>query len=59
MLYPEPAAMLATSNIHESMGQKVDQEAVATLVLPQLRTMSMGTRQFLTEYSKASAYPPA
>ena len=36
MLYPEPAVMLATSNIHKSMGQKVDQEAVVTLLLPQL-----------------------
>lgn len=33
---------LATLNVHEAMGQKVDREAVATLVLPQLWTMSMG-----------------
>ena len=59
MLYTEPAAMLATLNTRESMDQKVDREAVATLVLPQLWTMSMGTRQFLTEYPKASAHPPA
>ena len=56
-LYTEPAVMLATLNVHESMGQKVDREAVATLVLPQLWTMSMGPRQFPTIYSKASTYP--
>ena len=59
MLYPDPAVMLATLKIRESMGQKVDRDVVAALVLPQLWTMSMGTRQFLTQYSKASAYPPA
>ena len=36
MLYTEPAVMLATLNVHEWMGQKVDREAVATHVLPQL-----------------------
>ena len=46
MLYTEPAVMLATLNIHESMGQKVDREAVSTLVLPQLWTMSMGHVSF-------------
>lgn len=38
--------MLATLNVHEAMGQKVDREAVATLVLPQLWTMTMGPCQF-------------
>lgn len=44
MLNVEPAVMLATLNVHEAMGQKSDREAVATLVLPQLWTMSMGPR---------------
>ncbi|TDL27250.1 kinase-like protein [Rickenella mellea] len=38
----EPAVMLATLAVQEAMGLKVDREAVATLVLPQLWTMSMG-----------------
>lgn len=33
---------LATLTVQEAMGLKVDREAVATLVLPQLWTMSMG-----------------
>ena len=36
MSFTEPAVMLATLNIHEWIGQKVDREAVATHVLPQL-----------------------
>ena len=52
----EPVVTLATFNVRESMGQKVDREAVATLVMPQLWTMSMSLRQFLTVYSKASTY---
>ncbi|CAA7267966.1 unnamed protein product [Cyclocybe aegerita] len=38
----EPAVMMATLSVHEAMGFKVDREAVATLVLPQLWAMSMG-----------------
>jgi SCY1-like protein 2 len=33
---------MATLSVQEAMGVKVDREAVATLVLPQLWTMSMG-----------------
>lgn len=33
---------MATLSVQEAMGFKVDREAVATLVLPQLWTMSMG-----------------
>ena len=40
----EPAVMMATLAVHEAMGQKVDREAIATLVLPQLWAMSMGPR---------------
>ena len=36
---------LATLAVQEAMGLKVDREAVATLVLPQLWTMSMGPRK--------------
>ncbi|KAI0374727.1 kinase-like protein [Pilatotrama ljubarskyi] len=42
----EPAVTMATLNVQEAMGMKVDREAVATLVLPQLWAMSMGP--FLT-----------
>ena len=56
MLYSESAVMLATLNVHKSMGQKVDRVVVVNLVLPQLWTMSMGPCQFLTKYSKASTY---
>ncbi|KAF5391896.1 hypothetical protein D9757_001705 [Collybiopsis confluens] len=38
----EPAVMMATLAVQEAMGFKVDREAVATLVLPQLWSMSMG-----------------
>lgn len=33
---------MATLSVQEAMGFKVDREAVATLVLPQLWGMSMG-----------------
>ena len=33
---------MATLAVQEAMGMKVDREAVATLVLPQLWAMSMG-----------------
>jgi hypothetical protein len=36
---------MATLAVHEAMGSKVDREAVATLVLPQLWAMSMGPRK--------------
>ncbi|KAF8630424.1 hypothetical protein AX15_002972 [Amanita polypyramis BW_CC] len=38
----EPAVMMATLSVQEAMGFKVDREAVATLVLPQLWSMSIG-----------------
>jgi SCY1-like protein 2 len=37
---------MATLGVHEAMGAKVDREAIATLVLPQLWAMSMGPRGF-------------
>ena len=36
---------MATLAVQEAMGMKVDREAVATLVLPQLWAMSMGPRE--------------
>ncbi|KAI0048222.1 kinase-like protein [Auriscalpium vulgare] len=38
----EPAVTMATLSVQEAMGLKVEREAVATLVLPQLWAMSMG-----------------
>lgn len=40
---------MATLNVHEAMGMKVDREAVAGLVLPQLWMMSMGPRAYPRE----------
>jgi SCY1-like protein 2 len=37
---------MATLALHEAMGAKVDREAIATLVLPQLWAMSMGPREY-------------
>lgn len=37
---------MATLNVQEAMGMKVDREAVATLVLPQLWAMSMGPCEY-------------
>jgi hypothetical protein len=38
----EPAVMMGTLAVQEAMGMKVDREAVATLVLPQLWALSIG-----------------
>jgi len=38
---------MATLAVHAAMGAKVDREAIATLVLPQLWAMSMGPREFM------------
>ncbi|KAI9452325.1 other/SCY1 protein kinase [Russula earlei] len=38
----EPAVTMATLSVQEAMGLRVDREAVATLVLPQLWAMSIG-----------------
>lgn len=37
---------MSTLAVQEAMGLKVDREAVATLVLPQLWAMSMGPRKY-------------
>ncbi|KAJ9096785.1 hypothetical protein QFC21_005056 [Naganishia friedmannii] len=43
---------MATLNVQEAMGMKVDREAVAGLVLPQLWTMSMGPLLNVDQFSK-------
>ncbi|WWC87998.1 uncharacterized protein L201_002900 [Kwoniella dendrophila CBS 6074] len=48
----EPAVMMATLAVHEAMGAKVDREAIATLVLPQLWAMSMGPLLNANQFTK-------
>jgi len=51
MLFITLTQQMATLAVHEAMGAKVDREATATLVLPQLWAMSMGPREFAAVYS--------
>jgi SCY1-like protein 2 len=51
----EPAVMMATLGVHEAMGAKVDREAIATLVLPQLWSMSMGPLLNATQFDRFMA----
>ncbi|THH32982.1 hypothetical protein EUX98_g1175 [Antrodiella citrinella] len=48
----EPAVMMATLAVQEAMGLKVDREAVATLVLPQLWSMSMGPLLTVSQFKR-------
>ncbi|KZT56720.1 hypothetical protein CALCODRAFT_453963 [Calocera cornea HHB12733] len=48
----EPSVMMATLDVHEAMGQKVDREAVATLVLPQLWAMSIGPLLSVDQFNR-------
>ncbi|KAF8604142.1 kinase-like protein [Ceratobasidium sp. AG-I] len=48
----EPSVMMATLDVHERMGMKVDREAVATLVLPQLWAMSVGPLLNITQFQR-------
>ncbi|KAI8998790.1 kinase-like protein [Trametes punicea] len=48
----EPAVTMATLNVQEAMGMKVDREAVATLVLPQLWAMSMGPLLTVSQFKR-------
>ncbi|CUA68500.1 SCY1-like protein 2 [Rhizoctonia solani] len=48
----EPSVMLATLDVHERMGMKVDREAVATLVLPQLWAMSVGPLLNIAQFQR-------
>ncbi|EJT98337.1 hypothetical protein DACRYDRAFT_57369 [Dacryopinax primogenitus] len=43
---------MATLDVHEAMGLKVDREAVATLVLPQLWSMSMGPLLSVDQFAR-------
>jgi hypothetical protein len=47
---------MATLSVQEAMGVKVDREAVATLVLPQLWGMSMGPCKFDYYYFADNIY---
>ncbi|KAF8184949.1 kinase-like protein [Mycena galopus ATCC 62051] len=51
----EPAVTMATLAVQEAMGLKVDREAVATLVLPQLWAMSMGPLLNLDQFQRFMA----
>jgi SCY1-like protein 2 len=46
---------MATLNVQEAMGLKVDREAVATLVLPQLWAISMGPLLSLAQFQRFMA----
>ncbi|GBE82382.1 other/SCY1 protein kinase [Sparassis latifolia] len=48
----EPAVTMATLAVQEAMGLKVDREAVATLVLPQLWAMSMGPLLTISQFKR-------
>ncbi|KAG6833472.1 hypothetical protein H0H87_006044 [Tephrocybe sp. NHM501043] len=48
----EPAVMMATLSVQEAMGFKVDCEAVATLVLPQLWAMSIGPLLNVSQFQR-------
>ncbi|KAI0721613.1 other/SCY1 protein kinase [Cerioporus squamosus] len=48
----EPAVTMSTLAVQEAMGLKVDREAVATLVLPQLWAMSMGPLLTVSQFKR-------
>ncbi|KAI9466010.1 other/SCY1 protein kinase [Lactarius psammicola] len=51
----EPAVTMATLSVQEAMGLKVDREAVATLVLPQLWAMSIGPLLNIEQFQRFMA----
>ncbi|KAJ3537392.1 hypothetical protein NMY22_g5608 [Coprinellus aureogranulatus] len=51
----EPAVMMSTLEVQEAMGMKVDREAVATLILPQLWAMSMGPLLNVAQFNRFMA----
>ncbi|KAI6043048.1 kinase-like domain-containing protein [Pisolithus marmoratus] len=51
----EPAVIMATLSVQEAMGFKVEREAVATLVLPQLWAMSMGPLLNIEQFQRFMA----
>ncbi|POY75418.1 hypothetical protein BMF94_1488 [Rhodotorula taiwanensis] len=48
----EPSVMIATLAVHEEMGKKCEVEAIATLILPQLWTMSIGPLLNADQFAK-------
>ncbi|GAA5872902.1 hypothetical protein JCM1840_005884 [Sporobolomyces johnsonii] len=48
----EPSVMIATLAVHEEIGKKCDVEAIATLILPQLWTMSVGPLLSLEHFQR-------
>ncbi|CAH7670615.1 SCY1 protein kinase [Phakopsora pachyrhizi] len=48
----EPAVMIATLAVHEEMGKKVEINAIATLILPQLWSMSIGPLLNLDQFKR-------
>ncbi|KAH8920608.1 kinase-like protein [Atractiella rhizophila] len=48
----EPAVMLATLAVYEEMSQKIDIEAIATMILPQLWTFSIGPLLNADQFAK-------
>lgn len=48
----EPAVMMATLAVQEAMGLKVDHEAIASLILPHLFTMSMGPLLNISQFQR-------
>lgn len=48
----EPAVMIATLAVHEEMGRKVELNAIATLILPQLWSMSIGPLLNIDQFNR-------
>lgn len=48
--------MMATLQVHEAMGLKVEREAVATLVLPQLWAMCVGPLLNVNQFGRFMQY---
>lgn len=48
----EPSVMIATLAVHEAMSKKVDRETLATSIIPQLWTMSMGAQLSADQFQR-------
>ncbi|GAA6009457.1 hypothetical protein JCM10207_003789 [Rhodosporidiobolus poonsookiae] len=51
----EPSVMIATLAVHEEMGKKCEVEAIATLILPQLWSMSVGPLLNVDQFTRFMA----
>ncbi|GAA5852092.1 hypothetical protein JCM8547_000155 [Rhodosporidiobolus lusitaniae] len=51
----EPSVMIATLAVHEEMGKKCEVEAIATLILPQLWSMSIGPLLNVDQFTRFMA----